>query len=138
MSYSPSSIQNPELQPYIQAADSQAIPFAANAANQPAGSSGGINSAIAAMNAQTIAQVGNVLGGLPTVSSMANGAYGFAGGIISSADAAQAANTALENTFVTTNVSTLTPIMAAMARMVGRNQSASITAASSAGGGGKK
>ena len=64
---------------------------------------------------------------------MANGGYGFLGQVIDSTQAAQAANTAAENAFVTQNVTTLTPIMQSMAALVGRNQAASINAAANAG-----
>ena len=101
-----------------------------------------IYNAMASMNANTLASVGNILGGLPSVTGMASGAYGFLQQTIGGAQSAQAATIANENTFVTGNVQTVTPILASLARLVGRNQAAAIQAASNAGsntgGGGSK
>ncbi len=93
----------------------------------------GLYASMTALDANTLASVDGVLQGLPTVSSMANGGYGFLGQVIDSAQSAQATNTANENAFVTQNVTTLVPIMQSMANLVGRNQAATINAAANAG-----
>jgi len=93
----------------------------------------GLISSMSALDGNTLASVAGILQGLPSVSSMANGGFGFLGQVIGSAQNQAAANTAAENAFVTQNVTTLAPIMASMARLVGQNQAATIQAASSAG-----
>ena len=93
----------------------------------------GLISSISALDGNTLASVAGILQGLPTVSSMANGGYGFLGQVIDSTQSAQASNTAAENAFVTQNVTTLAPIMQSMAALVGRNQAAAINAAANAG-----
>lgn len=95
--------------------------------------SAGLYGSMAALDANTLTSVAGILQGLPTVSSMANGGYGFLGQVIDSTQSAQASNTAAENAFVTQNVTTLAPIMQSMAALVGRNQTAAINAAANAG-----
>ena len=101
-----------------------------------------IYNAMSGMTQNTLASVGGILAGLPSVTGMASAAYGFLGNTIAGAQAAQAANTTAENQFVTGNVQTITPILASLAALVGRNQAAAINAAnaagSNAGGGGGK
>ena len=99
----------------------------------PTNSATGLSAAMSALDSNTLAGVAGILQGLPTVSSMANGGYGFLGQVIDSAQSTQAANTATENAFVTQNVTTLAPIMSSMAALVGRNQAATINAANNAG-----
>lgn len=101
--------------------------------NGPTNTGAGLNASMTALDANTLASVAGILQGLPTVSSMANGAYSFEGQVINSAQNQAAANTAAENAFVTQNVTTLAPIMSSMAALVGRNQAATIQAASNAG-----
>ena len=94
------------------------------------------------MTQNTLAAVGNMIGGLPTVSSMAAGAYGFEGGVINASNSAYAASSQQLQDFMSQNVNQILPVISNLASAASANQAAAIqaqqTAASHAGGGGKK
>lgn len=84
------------------------------------------------MTQNTLAAVGSVLSGLPSVSSMANGAYSFEGGVINQANQLNVSNATSVQDFMTQNTNQILPVVNNIAQMAAANQAASIQAANNA------
>ncbi len=85
-----------------------------------------------AMTQNTLASVGNMISGLPTVSSMANGAYGFEGGVINQSNQVFAQNSQNAQEFFTGNLGQILPVVSIIAQNAAANQAAAIQAQSQA------
>ena len=95
------------------------------------------------MQNSTFQSVGSVLAGLPTISQLAQGGYGFVGSTVQQENSLFQQNTAATQNFMNQNVGQILPVVSGIAQSAAQNQQMAIqaennVAAATASSGGKK